>query len=142
MFKRHNGIQLAETTSPSIKGVKLDGKILGKIDTTRREAILYKKPINIHRNTNSISINKEWLYDESLYYNYIRVKLGREELLTTRRYWQEKGFEMSYLGYEPQIFLGLDEFGLDNAKVYEKINPAQHNLFGDDYLQEIEDDER
>lgn len=137
-FNSHGTLTFVPTKNPDIVDIYLAKKQIGKIDKIKRELILSRNLGHIHRKTNSIGINFELLSNQSIPYHYIRVKLGREELMTTRYYWKEKGIVRHYSGFEPQSFLRLEDFGIENAVIFEKLNPKQPNLFGDDYLPEID----
>lgn len=95
------------------------------IGTISADGTTYTKTIiptlHIHRKTKSVGFNYELLRDGN--FSWVIVKAdGYQNLVTSRRYILQHGFFLYFKheGFEKQIFLPIDEFGLNIAREFEK----------------------
>jgi hypothetical protein len=86
--------------------------------------ICKRKEEHIFKKTNSFGINLELLKNWNIPFKWIKIYTdsGRQ-FITTREHFLSNGkiFQFKNLGFEPQIFLSLDQFGLDKTNIQEQI---------------------
>jgi len=131
-----NQIDLIPTKQPDIYQVQLSldfqNRYIGKLDISGEGTFTTsRKPEHLFKKTNAIGINYSLLQDSSIPFKWIFILFGKETLITSRFYFLRYGkvFTFTKAGFETQIFLPVNEFGLSRAKQFESRRCVQQNLF-------------
>ena len=95
----------------------------GTFTSTRTKKHLFRK-------TNSLGMSYALLSDKSISFKWIVLKYCGKNLVTSRDYFLKFGryFQFSGKGYETQMFLSLELFGLQKAREFEASQTLE--LFG------------
>lgn len=100
------------------------GYIKNKTFFTRRD--IHKH--TFHRN-NSIGVNYKLLSEGGKYFDYIVISYGSDLLQTSREYYLKYGYFLHFKnnGLERQLFLKIENFGLDKVNRFENERVIQLN---------------
>lgn len=103
---------------------------VGEIDSAGEGCFRCKrKREHLHRKFNAWGINAEVLSRWS--FRWVSITCDGVEYKTTRTFLQQFGKAYTFSGYEKQLFLPLELWGIDVVKDYEKKQAQQLQLFGD-----------
>lgn len=75
---------------------------------------------NYHRDSKSLGLDKEILFNLDLHYEFITATFHKHNLITTRSYFSDHAVEHNILNFRDMVFLPLEEFGLTKALKYER----------------------
>lgn len=127
-----NSIELLKTNKPKIFEVKLflefETRFIGVISTISDGTFICKrKSSHLFRKNNSLGINHQLLTSPEIKFKWIVIYFEGQKLETARKYFLAKGkqYRFGNKGYELQVFLPLDEFGMDKARAFEQTNFIQ-----------------
>jgi len=128
-------IQLFPTKSPYIftVGLKLDHqtRFIGKLDKAGEGTFISTKRTERHlfQKLNGLGVNEELL--ERFRFRWLMVPYCESKLWTSRLYLLHHGKVCTFgkAGFETQIFLPLDEWDIERAKVFEASIGKQGDLF-------------
>ena len=103
-------------------------RMLGRLDLSGEGTfVTTRKAEHLHRNTNSIGINLELL--ERFPFESLEVRYCGRTLRTTRAFLLEHGRRLAFGGFEPQIFLPLDEWTAIETEPLKVVQSSQLGLF-------------
>lgn len=109
-------------------------RYIGKIDTGGDGDTFFtkRKQKHIFKKTNSLGLNYALLNSPYIKYKWIVIDFEGRKLVTSRAYFNTYGkqFQFSQKDFELQVFLPIDEFGIDKARAFEKAKVIQQDLFG------------
>ena len=103
--------------------LQLDSRYIGKLDTSGEGTfITNRKSLQLFLKLNALGINHELLTNESIPFKWIDIKYEGQRLITSRKYFLAKGkqYQFGKKGFEPLVFLPLDEFGIEKARAFER----------------------
>lgn len=127
-----NRIELEETNSDNIFEIKLllqfETRFIGVLTIESDGAYICKrKAYHLFRKQNALGINYELLTSPSIKFKWIIIDFEGQRLITSRKYFLAKGkqFQFGKKGFELQVFLPLDEFGIEKARAFERNNGEQ-----------------
>ena len=128
-------IELAESLKENLLEVKLhlefETRHIGVICTSSSGTFFCKRNTShLFRKQNALGINKELLSSPSIKFKWIVIEFAGQRLVTSRKYFLAKGkqFQFGKKGFELQVFLPLDEFGIEKAREFDRNNGEQSSL--------------
>jgi hypothetical protein len=130
-------IELFPSKSPHVSsvGLKLDHQTLyiGKLDKAGDGTFISNKRTEDHlfKRLNALGINKELC--DRFTFRWIVVPYCGRKLWTSRPFILRHGKTLTFrkAGFEAQLFLPLDEWGIDTARAFESGIGQQPDLFGE-----------
>lgn len=129
-------IELLSTSNHDLFDVRLNlpmqTRFIGKLNVSDEGTFqTSRKAKHLFRKTNSLGINYKLLTSEEIKFKWIIINYQNRKLVTSRSYFIEKGqtFQFNQKGFELQVFLPIDEFGVRKARQYEKEKEAQTEIF-------------
>lgn len=128
-------IDVVETTKHNtfevVLHLEFEKRYIGKLVIQGDGTFSCKRNIShLFKKQNALGINYELLTSSSLKFKWIVIDFEGQKLITTRKYFLVKGkqFQFCKKGFEPQVFLPLDEFGIEKALAFERNNGEQSTL--------------
>jgi hypothetical protein len=134
MKKDNENLVLLPSRHPNVYKVVLvllsGRRVIGRLDRAAG-GIFYAKRTkdHLHRLSNSLGVNYELL--TRFAFRWIFIDFDGLRLITTKNYLLRHGkvLNFSKSGFEIQIFLPIEQFGREKALEFERILPAQTELF-------------
>lgn len=110
-------------------------RYIGKIDTGGDGGTFFtkRKQKHVFRKTNSLGINYALLNNPNIKFKWIVIDFEGRKLVTSRLYFNTYGkpFQFSKKDFELQVFLPIDEFGIEKARAFEKALGIQTEMFSE-----------
>lgn len=121
---------------PYIYQVELDlpmqKRFIGQLDFAGEGTFTTKrKEKHLFRKTNSLGLNYALLNNSQINFKWIVIDFEGSKLVTTREYFKIHGkhFQFTNKAFELQVFLPIEEFGVNRAREFEKVRGIQSELF-------------
>jgi hypothetical protein len=129
-----NSLILRETQFPYIKKVilRLNNKErdIGRIDSAGEGTFLTsRKPSHLFKKSNSLGLSYNLLKDAEIKFKWISIDYENRKLVTSRNFFLKFGQVMQFEGFELQVFLPLDLFGISKARKLDYLISQQTNFF-------------
>lgn len=129
-----NNLILKKTQFPYIKKVilNLNGKSreIGKLDSAGQGTFTTsRKPSHLFKKNNSLGLSFNLLKDAEIKFNWISIDYQGRKLVTSRNYFLQFGQVMQFSGFELQVFLPLDLFGIAKSRQFDLMISQQTKLF-------------
>lgn len=128
-------IELAKSVNKNLLEIKLhldfETRYIGVLSNQGAGTFFCKRNAShLFRKQNSLGINQELLTSPSIKFKWIVIDFENQRLITTRKYFLAKGrqFQFGKKGFELQVFLPLDEFGIEKARAFELNNGEQSSF--------------
>lgn len=120
-----NGRVLLILSDTSYKPVRQIGYIKNRIFNTIRKPESHR-----YNKLNAIGLNYKLLSQGGSYFDLISIEYGFEKLETSREYFLEFGDFLHFKnnGLDKQLFLPIDEFGMDKVQEWENEKNNKNNL--------------
>jgi len=133
--------ELIPTRKPNKYRVRLNTPFrplfIGLLDTNGEGRFTTQRTADKHvlRQTHGIAINAALLLNPEYKFKWVEVDFvhidgAHQKLITSREYILEYGEPFCYREYEPQLALGLLEWGIEEVLRFEREKNAQNVLFG------------
>jgi hypothetical protein len=135
-MKPTENLELIPTKHSHLFRVKLNlefqSRFIGTLDTSSKgKFITERKERHLFRKTNSLGLNQALLTSPEIDFKFIVIDYNGKKLVTTRLYFITHSKVFIFKEYERQVFLALDDFGLDKAEEFERKINNQIDLFGE-----------
>jgi len=126
------------TENPFHHNIFLGKRNIAELNTIGKGTLIaYKKEKHIFRKNNSLGLNYELLAIPVIPFHQIVIYLQRKHLTepqvlyTTREFFLAKGqiYEFKNAGFEKQVFLPINQFGMERVNEYERLLSKQQSLF-------------
>ncbi|MGD1006039.1 MAG: hypothetical protein ABR980_02270 [Ignavibacteriaceae bacterium] len=119
-------IELIPTQYASVFNVQLklvmETRFIGKVDIAGEGKFLTQRKLkHILKKTNSLGVNHQLLINESIKFRWIIIDFEGHKYITSRLYFLTHGqiYTFGNAGFEKQIFLPLNEFGINRARGFD-----------------------
>ena len=131
-------LELIPTKYPSVFNVQLnlefETRYIGKLDKAGSGTfITQRKPKHIFHKyggtEGSLGINHSLLTDESIPFKWLIIEFEGHKLVTSRLYFLTHGKCFKFNSFDLQVFLKINNFGLNIAREFEARQVIQENLF-------------
>lgn len=98
----------------------------GTFQTTRKLEHIFRK-------TQSMGLSYDLLTNEDIDFKWIVITLNNKSLVTSRAYFLQYGYIHQFKGWDVQVMLPLNLFGIDKARAFDakREKAVQQNLFGE-----------
>ena len=129
-------LRLIPTKNVHVFNVQLnldaETRYIGKIDQSGEGTFRTKRSRqHLHRKTNSLGINLELVTRQDFPFKWIVIEFEGRDLITSKEFLLYHGsiFDFGKAGFEKQIFLKLDYWGVEKAIAFERTLCNQVELF-------------
>lgn len=128
-------LRLLPTKSPYVSNVAValdfQTRVIGTLDKAGQGTFISTKRTAKHlfKKTNALGVNLELLH--AFPFRWVVVPYEGRQLWTSRIFILAKGrvFTFGKAGFEPQVFLPLDEWDINKAKAFEATLGTQGDFF-------------
>ncbi len=89
---------------------------------------------HIFRKTNSLGINLELMQRPDFHFKWVVIEFDGGNLITSREFFLYHGsvYNFQRAGFEKQLLLGIELFGEERAKAFERTLCHQEELFSEE----------